>query len=285
MNSELNDLEIWLKSAIQDESEIEVPSPRKPVEKYFCLSVAKVSYGRETVVHNQSTSERNKDVPTHRLVVYDLRGAWTKSNRNVGFALFDTFMKTMRMKKNLSTDALKGFRKDSSTTPLKRRNTDSSSTPPNTSIQAIQASSAVQDTPSPISKIQSGHAANMLQKLIAEVDNNAVVYSDDLSAVSRQQHLQGLQACQEDDIQHKNWQIALVNAQVLLKGCETSGYVILSAAKAEIIQRIHRPAWKDRTLVSKTTWVGSLECMQYYATVNAWGKRCSKRKHYVVDSR
>lgn len=63
--------------------------------------------------------------------------------------------------------------------------------------------------------------------------------------------------------------VALVNAQVLLKGCETKGYVILSAAKAEIHQRIHRPVWKDRTLVSKTTWTGRLKCMQYYATVNA----------------
>lgn len=56
---------------------------------------------------------------------------------------------------------------------------------------------------------------------------------------------------------------------MLLKGCETKGYVILSAAKAEILQRVHRPVWKDHTLVSKTTWVGSLECLQYYATVSA----------------
>nr|XP_023019530.1 protein KIAA0100 [Leptinotarsa decemlineata] len=265
MNSELSDFEMWLKSALHDEQDVEVPTPRQPVEKCFCLSVAKVSYGRETVVPSQ---ERNKDIPTHRLVVHDLRGAWTKSNRNVAFALFDTFMKTTRLKKNLSTEALKGFRKENTTTPLKRRNTDPSCTPPNASIQAIQSSTAVQDTPSPMTKLQSGHAANMLQQLIAEADNNAVVYSDDLSAVSKQ-HLQGLQACQQDDVQHKNWQIALVNAQVLLKGCETKGYVILSAAKAEIVQRIHRPAWKDRTLVSKTTWLGTLECMQYYATVNA----------------
>lgn len=60
-----------------------------------------------------------------------------------------------------------------------------------------------------------------------------------------------------------------MNSQVLLKGCETKGYVILSAAKAEILQRVHSPVWKERTLVSKTTWVGSLECMQYYATVAA----------------
>lgn len=63
--------------------------------------------------------------------------------------------------------------------------------------------------------------------------------------------------------------VALVNSQVLLKGIETRGYVILSAAKAEILQRIHQPVWKERTLVTKTTWVGSLECMQYYATVSA----------------
>ncbi|KAJ3645169.1 hypothetical protein Zmor_022850 [Zophobas morio] len=173
------------------------------------------------------------------------------------------------MKKNLSTEALKAFRKDSNTTPLKRRNTDVPGTPPNSSIQTLQAAASTQDAHSPSTKLQSGLAANMLQQLIAEADNKAVVYSDDLSSVTRQQHLQGLQACQEDDVQHRNWQIALVNAQVLLKGCETQGYVILSAAKAEIIQRIHRPVWKDRTLVSKTTWTGALDCMQYYATVNA----------------
>jgi hypothetical protein len=54
-----------------------------------------------------------------------------------------------------------------------------------------------------------------------------------------------------------------------MKGCETKGYVIMSAAKAQILQRIHRPVWKQHTLVSKSTWVGSLECMQYYATVSA----------------
>lgn len=153
----------------------------------------------------------------------------------------------------------------------------------------------VQETPSPLSKLQSGHAASMLQQLIAEAENKAVVFSDDLSVQMREQYLQGLAACQEEDIVHKNWfskscmavlctedcffhlnwpfffcvSVSLVNSQVLLKGCETKGYVIMSAAKTEILKKIHRPVWKDRTLVSKTTWVGSLECMQYYATVSA----------------
>ena len=63
----------------------------------------------------------------------------------------------------------------------------------------------MQATPSPMTKLQSGHAATMLQQLIAEADNKAVVFSDDLSVQTREQHLQGLAACQEDDIQHKNW--------------------------------------------------------------------------------
>lgn len=109
----------------------------------------------------------------------------------------------------------------------------------------------------------------MLQQLIAEAEHKFNVYSDDQSTQQREQQLQGLQACNSNDVIHENWFISLVNSQVLLKGCETSGYVILSAAKAEILQRVHKPVWRDRSLVSKTTWKGSLECMQYYATVSA----------------
>lgn len=101
MNCDLNDAEIWLKSALQGTGN-EAVSLRQPVEKCYCLSVAKVSYGRETILPRRTanilnTSDRGssyKDTPTHRLVVYDLKGAWTKSNRDVAFALFDTFMKS-----------------------------------------------------------------------------------------------------------------------------------------------------------------------------------------------
>lgn len=43
MNSELADSEIWLKSALQDESEFET-SRLQPIEKTYCLSVAKVFF-------------------------------------------------------------------------------------------------------------------------------------------------------------------------------------------------------------------------------------------------
>ena len=79
--------------------------------------------------------------------------------------------------------------------------------------------------------------------------------------------------------------VTLFNSQVLLKGCETKGYVIMSTAKAEIFKKVHRPVWKDRTLVSKTSWVGSLECMQYYATVSANDSLDGKYSDFIESSR
>ncbi|OAD59560.1 hypothetical protein WN48_08668 [Eufriesea mexicana] len=252
MNCELSDAEIWLKSALHEDKES--ASLRQPVEKCYCLSVARVSYGREAMV----TGVTEGDTPTHRLVVHDLKGAWTKTNRDVAFALFDSFIKTQQLKKNLSTAALKGFHRENKSTPHKNR------------TRSVEVQNAVtQVNPSSSTKPQQGEAVGMLQRLIAEAANKPVAFSDDLSVQTRGQQLRGLAACHQDDVLHKNWLIALVNSQVLLKGIETRGYVILSAAKAEILQRVHQPIWKERTLVSKTTWVGSLECMQYYATVSA----------------
>lgn len=67
----------------------------QPVEKCFCLSVDSVSYGRAPVRGWHDSNQANRDIntPTHQLVVRDLKGAWTESNRDVAFALFDTFMK------------------------------------------------------------------------------------------------------------------------------------------------------------------------------------------------
>ncbi|KAL3227703.1 hypothetical protein MRX96_003670 [Rhipicephalus microplus] len=107
----------------------------------------------------------------------------------------------------------------------------------------------------------------MLQQL--ESSGPKTVYTEDVEGVAEEEQLHGVAACQTDDVLHKNWSVELVNSQVMLRGCETSGYVIVSAAKAEILQRVHTPVWKENTLVSKTTWMGSLECMQYYATVDA----------------
>lgn len=56
--------------------------------------------------------------------------------------------------------------------------------------------------------------------------------------------------------------VELYNSQVMLMGCETSGYVIASAAKASLLSRSHHPLWSDGQLKTKNTLVGSVECMQ-----------------------
>ena len=56
------------------------------------------------------------------------------------------------------------------------------------------------------------------------------------------------------------------NSQVMLRGCETPGYVIVSAAAASIVSCHHKPMWQQQQLKSKTSWVGSVECMQVGST-------------------
>lgn len=56
--------------------------------------------------------------------------------------------------------------------------------------------------------------------------------------------------------------VELHNSQVVLKGVETDGHVIVSAAKAEIMSYEYQPVWQNQQVHSKTAWVSSIECMQ-----------------------
>ncbi|KAG8178260.1 hypothetical protein JTE90_018807, partial [Oedothorax gibbosus] len=273
LNSELADSEIWLYNCMDEDEESPAKSFSKSVERSYFLSVTRVSYGREEIVRDVVPDEDKEDTPTHRLVVHGLKGAWTRHNRLVVFSLFDSYQKTVILKKNLSTDALRCFKVESQNTPQKVR------TQTNASLNSSSAG------PSPISNLQSSHAASMLQKLVAESEGNSMVFTEDIEGTAREQQLHGISACQIDDVLQKKWLIELVNSQVMLRGCETSGYVIVSAAKAKILQRLHSPVWKDRSLVSKTTWVGSFECMQYYATVDAGDPNpCNDNMWLSVDN-
>ena len=55
-----------------------------------------------------------------------------------------------------------------------------------------------------------------------------------------------MMACTKDDVLFRNWLIRFINSQMLLKGCETLGHLILSAAKTEIVSQMHMPVWKDQ---------------------------------------
>ncbi|XP_032513347.2 protein hobbit [Danaus plexippus] len=261
MNCELNDAEIWLKTAAQpqhpppnddkdDDAGSSVLSPAA-MEKCYCLSVRRVSYGRE--------AGGGGIAPAHRLAVHDLRGAWTKLNRDLAFALIDTYIKTQQLKKNLSTKALKEEEKPS-TSPKHQREGDVVSPPPATT-QGLSGC---------------GGGANMLAALVAEAGEAGgdapVVFSDELvGADDAPQHTHAHthtahgRHLLDDDNSHTACLIELVNSQVVLKGCETRGYVLLCAARAEVRQRVRRAP-------AATAWSGALSAMQYYATVSAHDK-------------
>jgi hypothetical protein len=48
--------------------------------------------------------------PVHRLMVDGLKGSWTPGNRNIVMNLFDSYSKAVALRKNLSVEALKGFK-------------------------------------------------------------------------------------------------------------------------------------------------------------------------------
>ena len=253
MNSEVCNVEIWLhrnvaKSSLIGRSEFvglfdgdkttdsssgsgSEDNLQKQADKFYLLSFTRMCYHRESI-NTTITSEsiENEDNPIHSLVIHDLKGAWTKENRDVAVALFDLFIKTEQLRRNLSTDALKGFKFEDQLPQNGPSPNKSKFHQPNTS--------------SPASTMNRGHAASMLQKLIEDTENNSnVVYIEEMeSEISNEEpKLKGIVACFEEDVIRKNLLIELVNSQVMLRGIETHGYIIVSAANTRILQKHHKP--------------------------------------------
>nr|XP_002730876.1 PREDICTED: UPF0378 protein KIAA0100-like [Saccoglossus kowalevskii] len=225
---------------------------RRSIDKNDFLSVLRLVYGRQQVDNNESGEPSNqlKDY-VHKLVVYDLRAAWTTNNRDVVFGLYDQYNKVQMLKHNLSTAAVKVKMESNANTPISQKTNRSSSV-----------------TPSPVTRLQSGHGDTMLQQLLSEAATKFVAFSDSEESAGIGEQLYGIAACSTDDILLQNWRIEFINSQVMLKGCETSGYVIVSAQRAQVLQSLHEPTWRDGKVTNKTTWKGTLDSMQYFATVD-----------------
>lgn len=190
---------------------------------------------------------------THQLHLVDLRASWTTTNRDIAFGLYDGYKKAAVLKRNLSTEALKGLKIDTQLQakklkrgPLSAQSIPARVTAPITSGRPERASSggecvrewkpapssglAVRASPklclpSPHSLLASplrlftdfspSPGAYMLQKLIEETDK-FVVFTEEESGASEQ--LCGIAACQTDDIYNRNCLIELVNCQVRAPG-------------------------------------------------------------------
>ena len=53
-----------------------------------------------------------------------------------------------------------------------------------------------------------------------------------------------------------------MNSQVVLKGIESEGCVLVAAGNARILKRLHAPVWSNGEMFNKGTWVGKVENLQ-----------------------
>uniref|UniRef100_A0A8C4NXK1 Si:ch211-259g3.4 n=1 Tax=Dicentrarchus labrax TaxID=13489 RepID=A0A8C4NXK1_DICLA len=253
MVSELSQVTVHLMASTWDETADHQINAQ--VKKTHLLSLSSLSYQRQSNRMEEEVNQKDETNAsyTHKLRLVDLRASWTTTNRNIAFGLYDGYKKASVLKRNLSTEALKGLRIDTQlqTKKLKRSPSNYSPTTAPTTPVMPAASRAEKRT-------------SMLQKLIEETDK-FVVFSEEDSGVSDQ--LCGIAACQTDDVYNRNWFIELVNCQMMMRGTETAGCVLVSAAKAQLLQCEHHPAWYNDTLKQKTTWTCLLDGMQYFATM------------------
>ncbi|TNN01680.1 hypothetical protein fugu_011062 [Takifugu bimaculatus] len=257
MVSELSQVTVHLMASTWDETADHQMNAQ--VKKTHLLSLSSLSYQRHSIRTEEEVNQKDESNAsyTHKLRLVDLRASWTTTNRNIAFGLYDGYKKASVLKRNLSTEALKGLKIDTQlfTKKLKRSPANYSPT--------TAPTTPVMPTVSRAEKSQN-EGTSMLQKLIEETDK-FVVFSEEDSGVSDQ--LCGIAACQTDDVYNRNWFIELVNCQMMLRGTETAGCVLVSAAKAQLLQCEHHPSWYNDTLKQKTTWTCLLDGMQYFATM------------------
>nr|XP_046245424.1 protein KIAA0100-like [Scatophagus argus] len=257
MVSELSHVTVHLMASTWDETADHQMNAQ--VKKTHLLSLSSLSYQRQSNHMEEEVNQKDETNAsyTHKLCLVDLRASWTTTNRNIAFGLYDGYKKASVLKRNLSTEALKGLRIDTQLQTKKLKRSPSNYSP------TTAPTTPVMPTVSRAEKSQN-EGTSMLQKLIEETDK-FVVFSEEDSGVSDQ--LCGIAACQTDDVYNRNWFIELVNCQMMLRGTETAGCVLVSAAKAQLLQCEHHPAWYNDTLKQKTTWTCLLDGMQYFATM------------------
>ncbi|KAM6960533.1 bridge-like lipid transfer protein family member 2 [Aplochiton taeniatus] len=254
MVSELSEMTVHLMASTWDETADHQINAQ--VKKTHLLSLSSLSYQRQSnrVEEEVNPNDESNASYTHKLCLVDLRASWTTTNRNIAFGLYDGYKKAAVLKRNLSTEALKGLKIDTHV-PAKKLKRSLSNYSPHT-VPTLPSNNRVEKS--------QNEGTSMLQKLIEETDR-FVVFSEEDSGVSDQ--LCGIAACQTDDVYNRNWFIELVNCQMMLRGTETAGCVLVSAAKAQLLQCEHHPAWYNDTLKQKTTWTCLLDGMQYFATM------------------
>ncbi|CAD5207695.1 unnamed protein product [Bursaphelenchus okinawaensis] len=218
------------------------------------------------VNQSASSTQLNADKrAVHRLTIHDLRGAWTTENRDACLAIMDGVQKAYLLRKVLSNDAMKMFSLDAAqqTQQTRQRQAYVERVMERRESKLSELNSPEKD-PMTGEAIVEDESEEMLWKLINEAETNLVAYSED-TVEPPTNSLLGVLLCAMDDVVLNNWQVDLLNSQVVLKGHETDSFILVSAARASITQRFHLPVWRNSQLLLKRSYAAFLSGMQYFA--------------------
>lgn len=242
------------------------------------------------------------NMPKHNLLIKNLKAKWNTVNRDVVYILYEIYNKSKRLRHNLSSQALKQYefltdqfvqnhllnqyksQQQNQQTKFSRKSSTSQKTALNSDLDTIGASSS-----------SNKYFEELLDKLDSEKNLNSNIYCDETpsnqSTSNFNDLLYGLNSINKmSDILNENVFIEFINSQVKLtlddsslinqqkvnnnnnnlkqKKPSNNEYLIISAARANLVQRVHKPVWKSQRLLDKTSWSGYLENMQYFATLN-----------------
>jgi hypothetical protein len=224
-----------------------------------CLSLDRLTY-------DQDEKWKENEGFKRRLRAEECKGCWSIFNRNVLFGLLESYSKAQSLKKDLSSHALSSHA--SQTEPLATIGSGSPS-----SDQSIGRSG---------SRHSFSSGSSLLGQLIEESSTKFLATAD--TSEPTEPRLNGPHHCSGDDVIERIWFFELVNSQVVFKGTDTNGAVIVTASTTEIKGCQHKPQYKGGELVAKTSWVASLDNMQYFAPVNSKSMSLMDKFHWLPSN-
>ena len=290
-NCQMGTSDIWIQSTsdvsniaqnqddnIEEQSMQHLLSSGRQIEKSFFFSVEDVQYKycRESQSFTPRTSSVGDRSPSHILIVNGAKGAWTESNRDMAYALYDSWRRALILRGQISGERIKlvlappGQKNSSS--PTEDKGSYSNRNKPNKFGSSDSVSTLEGENNGELSFSSLGKEWNgSVQKLIELAGKGGgggcvpIVYSEDhdSSVTDKKKEMGAMSAVQKDDVLCTNWSISFINSQVLLKGIESRGHIIMSAAKAHVEHMLHKPVWINDGVFSKSSWVRTYSIFIY----------------------
>ncbi|CAF1097053.1 unnamed protein product, partial [Rotaria sordida] len=270
MNINLERAQMWLLRDANEDKEINEITNKSDnqqesqQQRTFFLSL-------DSLVYIRSPSTNSK-TSTHSVLIGGLKAVWNLTNRRTLFLVYERYRRNNILRSNLSNPFAKELEHLQQEKIL---NTSSNQSPLDDNIHINDELNLMTTTATPLPTTtitvttndtisQPSTLASFLDQLINESQHKPSVDLDPV--VDASVSLVGLRQCSKEDVEEHTLHIELADGQIALRGTESRGYVILSAAIALVDQYRHKPVWRDQQLCDKTSWHGNLQGMQYFAT-------------------